>query len=107
MQKKETGQLVEMGRGPTKKRVLDCHVESGPSYIGLFLSPVYELVPTKTNLRTWKLTCKLCGRPAHLEQILSSCGTALCKAYGVLGITGMARRREIADVCRRAESASK
>ena len=36
----------------------------------------------------------------------SFAGQSLWKDYGVIGITGIARKRAIADVCRQAELAS-
>ena len=49
--------------------------------IGYLLRSVYDVLPTPTNLKTWGLTddpcCKLCGRPANLEHVLSSCSKAL------------------------------
>ena len=45
------------------------------------LKSVYDVLPTPTNLATWGMTddpkCKLCGRPANLEHILSSCSVSL------------------------------
>ena len=45
------------------------------------LKYVYHALPTPTNLATWgmkdDLKCKLCRRPANLEQILYSCSMAL------------------------------
>lgn len=49
--------------------------------ISFLLRSVYDVLPTPTNLTTWKLnedpSCKLCGNPANLEHVLSSCRTAL------------------------------
>ena len=45
------------------------------------ISSVYDILPTLTNLCTWKMSddplCKLCGKRATLEHILSSCSRAL------------------------------
>ena len=45
------------------------------------ISSVYDIWPTPTNLCTWKMSddplCKLCGKKATLEQILSFCSRAL------------------------------
>ncbi|KAH3867264.1 hypothetical protein DPMN_030390 [Dreissena polymorpha] len=41
---------------------------------------------------------------AQYQPLLDEC-RQLWKAYAVLGLVGMARRRAIADVCRQAESA--
>jgi len=49
--------------------------------ISFLLRSVYDVLPTPTNLTMWKLTedpnCNLCGLPANLEHILSSCRSAL------------------------------
>ncbi|CAG2194166.1 unnamed protein product [Mytilus edulis] len=49
--------------------------------ISFLLRSVYDVLPTPTNLTMWKLiedpSCKLCGKPANLEHVLSSCRTAL------------------------------
>ncbi|KAL5005358.1 hypothetical protein ScPMuIL_018814, partial [Solemya velum] len=49
--------------------------------ISFLLRSVYDVLPTPTNLTTWKLnedpSCKLCGNPANLEHVLLSCRTAL------------------------------
>jgi hypothetical protein len=45
------------------------------------LKSVYDVLPSPTNLATWGLTedpkCGLCGKPANLEHILSSCAESL------------------------------
>ena len=42
---------------------------------------VYDVLPSPSNLCLWGLkedpNCKLCGKPANLEHVLSSCRTAL------------------------------
>ena len=49
--------------------------------ISFLLRSVYDVLPSPTNLCTWGLTedpsCKLCGKPANLEHVLSSCKIAL------------------------------
>ncbi|CAG2216520.1 unnamed protein product [Mytilus edulis] len=49
--------------------------------IRFLLRSVYNVIHTPTNLTMWKLiedsSCKLCGKPANLEHVLSSCRTAL------------------------------
>jgi hypothetical protein len=49
--------------------------------LSFLLKSVYDVLPSPTNLYTWGLAedpnCKLCGRPANLEHVLSSCRTAL------------------------------
>jgi len=49
--------------------------------LSFLLKSVYDVLPSPTNLKTWGLSespvCKLCGRPANLEHVLSSCRTAL------------------------------
>ena len=51
-----------------------------PHRLQFQLKSVYDVLPTPTNLATWGMTddpkCKLCGRPANLEHILSSCSVA-------------------------------
>ena len=45
------------------------------------LKSVYDVLPSPSNLCLWGLkedpNCKLCGKPANLEHVLSSCRTAL------------------------------
>ena len=45
------------------------------------VSSVYDILPTQTNLCIWKLSedplCKLCGKRATLEHVLSACTKAL------------------------------
>jgi len=45
------------------------------------LRSVYDVLPSPTNLCIWGLAenpnCKLCGKPANLEHVLSSCSVAL------------------------------
>ena len=45
------------------------------------ISSVYDTLPTPTSLCTWKLSedplCKLCGKRATLEHVLSACTKAL------------------------------
>lgn len=52
-----------------------------PQRLQFNLKSVYDVLPSPTNLATWGLSddpsCKLCGRPANLEHILSSCSVAL------------------------------
>ncbi|XP_069118928.1 uncharacterized protein [Argopecten irradians] len=52
-----------------------------PQRLQFQLKSVYDVLPTPSNLATWGMTddpaCKLCGRPANLEHILSSCSVAL------------------------------
>lgn len=52
-----------------------------PYRISFMLRSVYDLLPTPTNLKLWKLTespnCTLCDRPANLKHVLSACPTAL------------------------------
>ena len=42
---------------------------------------MYDVLPSPTNLATWRLTeesnCVLCGKPANLEHILSACSEFL------------------------------
>lgn len=49
--------------------------------MSFLLRSVYDVLPSPTNLCTWGMSedpsCKLCGRPANLEHMLSSCRTAL------------------------------
>ena len=49
--------------------------------LSFLLKSVYDVLPSPTNLRTWGLAeqanCKLCGKPANLAHILSSCTSAL------------------------------
>jgi len=49
--------------------------------LGFLLKSVYDVLPSPTNLVSWKLNedpaCKLCGKPANLEHILSSCQVSL------------------------------
>jgi len=49
--------------------------------LSFLLKSVYDVLPSPTNLKTWGLSKspdrKLCGRPAILEHVLSSCRTAL------------------------------
>ena len=49
--------------------------------IRFVISSVYDILPTPTNLCTWKLSedplCKLCGKRASLEHVLSACTKAL------------------------------
>ncbi|XP_052218246.1 uncharacterized protein LOC127835860 [Dreissena polymorpha] len=49
--------------------------------LSFLFKSVYDVLPSPTNLVTWGLAekpdCKLCGRPANLEHVLSSCRTAL------------------------------
>lgn len=53
----------------------------GEHKIRFLLRAVYDVLPSPTNLRTWGLTddptCKLCGRFANLEHVLSTCNKAL------------------------------
>lgn len=52
-----------------------------PNRLQFLLRSVYDVLPSPTNLAVWGLTedpnCKLCGKPANLEHILSSCSVAL------------------------------
>ena len=45
------------------------------------LKSVYDVLSSPTNLATWGITedpnCSLCGRPANLDHILTSCQVAL------------------------------
>ena len=47
------------------------------------LKSVYDVLPSPFNLCLWGLkedsNCKLCGKPANLEHVLSSCRTALAE----------------------------
>ena len=49
--------------------------------IAFLLRSTYDLLPSPTNLHLWGKEenpfCKLCGKPANLEHILSSCQRAL------------------------------
>ena len=49
--------------------------------ISFLLISVYYALPTPSNQTIWKLiedpSCKLCGKPANLDHVLSSCRTAL------------------------------
>ena len=49
--------------------------------ISFLLKSVYDVLPSPVNLHTWGLkedpNCTLCGRPANLEHVLSSCSVAL------------------------------
>ena len=49
--------------------------------IKFLLCSVYDVLPTPSNLHTWGLvespSCKLCGRIANLEHVLSSCRSNL------------------------------
>jgi hypothetical protein len=49
--------------------------------LSFLLKSVYDVLPSPTNMKTWGLAensdCKLCGRQANLEHVLSSCKTAL------------------------------
>ena len=49
--------------------------------IKFLLCSVYDVLPTPSNLHTWGMvespSCKLCGRTANLEHILSSCHSSL------------------------------
>lgn len=49
--------------------------------IKFLLCSVYDVLPTPSNLHTWGLpespSCMLCGSPANLEHILSSCRSSL------------------------------
>ncbi|VDI54010.1 Hypothetical predicted protein [Mytilus galloprovincialis] len=52
-----------------------------PHRLQFKLKSVYDVLPSPTNLATWGLIddpkCVLCGKPANLEHILSSCSSAL------------------------------
>ena len=49
--------------------------------LSFLLISEYEVLLTPINLTMWKLIknpgCKLCGKPANLEHVVSSCRTAL------------------------------
>ena len=49
--------------------------------VKFLLCSVYDVLPTPSNLHTWGLaespSCMLCGKPANLEHVLSSCQSSL------------------------------
>ncbi|XP_060589959.1 uncharacterized protein LOC132745154 [Ruditapes philippinarum] len=52
-----------------------------PLQLSFLLRSVYDLLPSPTNLKLWKLSedpsCPLCGNVGSLRHIMSSCNTAL------------------------------
>ena len=78
---KKQGSWLKWERVQARRVSLNDMMRKDQHRIGFLLRSVYDVLPTTTNLRTWSLTedpsCKLCGRPANLEHILSSCKTAL------------------------------
>ncbi|KAK0142588.1 hypothetical protein N1851_019482 [Merluccius polli] len=68
-----------LGQRARKGTDLAEHLEHGrtPNYV----SATYDVLPTPSNLHTWGLTgipsSTLCGRPANLEHVLSSCRSSL------------------------------
>lgn len=56
-----------------------------PLQLSFLLRSVYDLLPSPTNLKLWKLSedpsCPLCGNVGSLRHIMSSCNTALSEGH--------------------------
>ena len=78
---KKQGSWLRWESVRAKKKLWDGLWKMESRRIRFAISSVYDILPTPTNLCMWKLSedplCKLCGKRATLEHVLSACSKAL------------------------------